>query len=129
MPKIHAFSAVVENMARSLDFYRLLGFDIKPSEDMRGYVMIDLEGDLHFAWNTEDVERSFNPGWEPSAGPGRIGVSLRCASPAIVDSTFRTIMDAGHTAVLEPFDAPWGARHCRVLDPDGNAIDLFAPLP
>ncbi|MCZ6462364.1 MAG: glyoxalase, partial [Actinobacteria bacterium] len=25
-------------------------------------------------------------------------------------------------------DAFWGQRYATVLDPDGNAIDLFAPL-
>jgi hypothetical protein len=36
---------------------------------------------------------------------------------------------AGFEGDLEPFDAPWDSRHCRILDPDGNAIDLFAPPP
>lgn len=27
-----------------------------------------------------------------------------------------------------PFDAPWGQRYATVLDPDGNGVDLFAPL-
>jgi hypothetical protein len=41
----------------------------------------------------------------------------------------RRIVGAGFEGDLEPFDAPWDSRHCRILDPDGNAIDLFAPLP
>ncbi|MFL6036949.1 MAG: glyoxalase, partial [Gaiellaceae bacterium] len=28
----------------------------------------------------------------------------------------------------EPFDAFWGQRYATVVDPDGNAVDLFAPL-
>ena len=32
-------------------------------------------------------------------------------------------------AKLEPFDAFWGQRYATVLDPDGNAVDLFAPSP
>jgi catechol 2,3-dioxygenase-like lactoylglutathione lyase family enzyme len=133
MPTIDAIASVVEDMARTLDFYRLLGFDIPTSADTNGYVSIDLDGELHFAWNTEAAERSINPDWErpsvPSSAPGRMGITLRCADPAAVDALFRTVVEAGHTAVLEPFDAPWRARHCRVLDPDGNAVDLFAPLP
>jgi uncharacterized glyoxalase superfamily protein PhnB len=27
-----------------------------------------------------------------------------------------------------PFDAFWGQRYATVLDPDGNTVDLFAPL-
>lgn len=28
-----------------------------------------------------------------------------------------------------PSDAFWGQRYATVHDPDGNPIDLFAPLP
>lgn len=129
MPTIDGIAAVVEDMARTLDFYRLLGFDIPSAADTSGYVSIDLGDTMHLTWNTEAVERSINPGWERPTAPGRMGITLRCARPAEVDAVFHTIVAAGHTGVLEPFDAPWGARHCRVLDPDGNAVDLFAPLP
>jgi uncharacterized glyoxalase superfamily protein PhnB len=38
------------------------------------------------------------------------------------------VVSAGHTSSRAPFDAFWGQRYATVLDPDGNAIDLFAPL-
>jgi len=129
MATIDAIASVVEDMARTLDFYRLLGFDIPTSANTNGYVSIDLEGELHLAWNTAAVERTINPDRERPTAPGSMGLTLRCADPASVDVLFRAVVEAGHTAVLEPFDAPWGARHCRVLDPDGNAVDLFAPFP
>ncbi len=37
-------------------------------------------------------------------------------------------MGAGYKSELTPFDAPWGQRYAVVLDPDGNGVDLFAPL-
>ena len=37
-------------------------------------------------------------------------------------------MAAGHRGHLEPFDAFWGQRYATVLDPDGNGVDLYAPL-
>jgi catechol 2,3-dioxygenase-like lactoylglutathione lyase family enzyme len=129
MPTIDAISSVVENMARTLDFYRLLGFDIPTAADTNSYVSIDLDGELHLAWNTAAVERTIKPDWVRPTVPGNMGITLRCVDPAAVDALFRTVTAAGHTAVLEPFDTPWGARHCRVLDPDRNAVDLFAPLP
>jgi catechol 2,3-dioxygenase-like lactoylglutathione lyase family enzyme len=129
MPTVDAIATVVEDMARTLDFYRLLGFDIPPSEDTSGYVTIDLGDRTRFSWSTEAVERCINPGWERPSVPGRMGITLRCSRPQAVDATFHAVIAAGHTAVVEPFDAPWGARHCRFLDPDGNTVDLFAPLP
>ena len=32
-------------------------------------------------------------------------------------------------AISPPFDAFWGQRYATVHDPDGNPVDLFAPLP
>ncbi len=28
----------------------------------------------------------------------------------------------------EPWDAFWGQRYAQAKDPDGNVVDLFAPL-
>jgi len=116
-------------MGRTLQFYRLLGFDIPTTADAEGYVTIELGNGLRFEWTTEAVEHSFNPDRKNPTIRGRTGISLRCASTAEVDDNFHTLVNAGHAAELEPFDAPWGSRHCRVLDPDGNPVDMFAPLP
>ncbi|MCJ7779651.1 MAG: VOC family protein [Acidimicrobiia bacterium] len=129
MPCIDSVAIVVEDMARTLGFYRLLGFDIPGAADNERYVTIDLEGGMRFEWNIEEVERSFNPGWQSPPIAGRMGITLRCENAAEVDTVYGRIVGAGFEDGLEPFDAPWGSRHCRILDPDGNAIDLFAPLP
>ncbi|MEA2009128.1 MAG: VOC family protein [Actinomycetota bacterium] len=129
MPNFDAIATVVEDMGRTLGFYRLLGLQIPEEADDEGYVMIDLGTGVRFAWNTEIVERSFNPAWQAPPIAGRMGVTFRCESAAEVDAIYLAVVRTGHEGPLEPFDSPWGSRHCRVLDPDGNAIDLFAPLP
>lgn len=129
MPRIDSIATVVEDMARTLGFYRLLGFDIPAAADNERYVTIDVEGGMRFEWNIEEVERSFNPGWQAPPIAGRMGITFRCENAAEVDAIYGRIMAAGYEGDLKPFDAPWGSRHCRVLDPDGNAIDVFAPLP
>ena len=35
----------------------------------------------------------------------------------------------GYESHKAPWDAFWGQRYAIILDPDGNAIDLFAALP
>ena len=129
MPRMDAIATVVGDMRRTLGFYRLVGLEIPSEADNEEYVAVDLGGGLRFAWNSEEVERSFNPGWQAPSIAGRMGVSLRCGSVAEVDAVYAKIVEAGHEGGVSPFDAPWGSRHCRVLDPDGNAIDIFAPLP
>ena len=129
MPDMDAIALVVANMRMALGFYRLLGFDIPPNADNQEYVSIDLGEGRCFVLNTEKVERSFNPEWSLLALGRRMVITLRCASAAEVDAVCQSITDAGFEVGLAPFDAPWGSRHCRVFDPDGNTIDLFAPMP
>ena len=45
-----------------------------------------------------------------------------------MDALHAELVAAGHESELAPFDAFWGQRYAVVLDPDGNGVDLFAPL-
>ncbi len=79
--------------------------------------------------DTEDVLRSFQPGWTvPPVGGGRVGLAVRVPVPADVDALHARLVDAGHRSELAPFDAPWGQRYATVLDPDGTGVDLYAAL-
>ena len=78
--------------------------------------------------DTEEVIRSFHPEFEPPTGGGRTSLALRCDSPAEVDALFAEMADAGSRVELKPWDAVWGQRYAVLLDPDGNGVDLFAPL-
>ena len=119
---------VVADMARSLAFYRRLGLDLPPAADSEPHVEASLPGGLRLAWDTTETIRSFDPGWTaPSGGPG-ISLAFACDGPAGVDATFADLVGAGHRGHLQPWDAFWGMRYAVVLDPDGNHVDLFAPL-
>ena len=128
MPDLDAITTVVGDMHRTLEFYRLLGFEIPLCVVAEGYTTIRLRGDLRFVWNADVLERRCNPSWQPGL-VGRMGISVRCATPREVDTLYRMILLGGYRGTVAPFDTPWGARQCRVLDPDGNAVDVFAPLP
>ena len=51
------------------------------------------------------------------------------ASPQAVDETADRVRAAGHTVAAGPYDAPWGHRYARLVDPDGYGIVVFCPLP
>lgn len=118
----------VRDMPASLAFYRALGLDIPAGTDQEGHVEIPLPGGLRLAWDTYETMRSFHPGWQPPAGSHSIGLAFLCESPAEVDALFEHLTGLGHPAHLAPFDAFWGQRYASVTDPDGNVVDLFAPL-
>lgn len=45
-----------------------------------------------------------------------------------MDAVYEGLLAAGYDGELKPWDAFWGQRYAVVLDPDGNGVDLFAPL-
>jgi catechol 2,3-dioxygenase-like lactoylglutathione lyase family enzyme len=118
----------VADMTASLAFYRRLGLDIDPKADLEPHVEVALPGGLRIAFDTHETIRSFDPDFTPPQG-GSISLAFRCADPAEVDSTYADLVGAGHEGHLPPWDAFWGQRYAVVLDPDGNGVDLFAPLP
>ena len=119
---------VVEDMGRSLAFYRDLGLDIPEDGDGQPHVETTLRGGLRLAWDTRETIQSFNPDWEPASGGPLIGLAFLVDSPADVDALFERLVSLGHHGHKEPFDAPWGQRYALVHDPDGNSVDLFAAL-
>jgi len=128
-PRLDLFGIVVADMTRSLAFYRHLGLDIPAAADQEPHVEVSLPGGLRLAWDTADTIRSFDPSWQPPVGGGhRIAPAFACESAAEVDALYAELTAHGHTGHLEPFDAFWGQRYATLHDPDGNAVDLFAPL-
>jgi len=127
-PRIDAVEVVVADMAAALDFYRRLGLAIPEAADTEAHVALDLPGGLHLLFDTQDTIRSFDPAWTPPTGGHGLALAFDCGDPATVDATHDDLVAAGHRSHLPPWDAFWGQRYATVLDPDGNAVDLFAAL-
>ncbi|MER5860653.1 MULTISPECIES: VOC family protein [unclassified Streptomyces] len=128
-PRFAVIGVVASDLAASLAFYRRLGLVFPDGAEDQPHVEAELPGGLVLALDTEDTVRSFHPGWRPPAGGGRVGLAFRCGSPAEVDALYEDLVSAGHHGELKPWDAFWGQRYATVHDPDGNGVDLFAPLP
>jgi catechol 2,3-dioxygenase-like lactoylglutathione lyase family enzyme len=120
---------VVEDMARSLAFYRRLGLDIPADADGQPHVEVGLAGGLKLAFDTRETIRSFDPSWAPPAGSPRMSLAFGCDSPAEVDKVYGDLVAAGYDGHKEPWDAVWGMRYAVLHDPDGNGVDLFCPTP
>lgn len=118
----------VADMARSLDFYRRLGLDLPPEADTAPHAEVTLPGGMRVAWDTVDSIREFG-GWTPPSGSARMSLAFQCADPAEVNRCWAELTRAGFHGELPPWDAPWGQRYAVLHDPDGNGVDLYAPLP
>lgn len=126
-PQLDCVAVITADMAASLAFYRRLGLDVPPEADDQPHVEAVLPGGLRFLWDTVETVLSFDPQWTKPVGGNSIGLAFRCADPAEVDRTYRELTTAGYRGHKEPWDAFWGQRYATIEDPDGNAVDLFAP--
>ena len=127
MATFDALGLVVRDMAETLAFYRLIGLEVRPDIEAEGHVEIDVADGFRIMFDTIETVESFST-YEPPAGGRSVGLAFRCASPTDVDSTFALVTAAGYAAKEPPFDAFWGQRYATVVDPDGNPVDLYAPL-
>ncbi|MFJ8544795.1 VOC family protein [Streptomyces sp. NPDC093586] len=126
--RFDAIGLVVSDMAASVTFYRRLGFAFPEGAEKQPHAEAGLPGGIRLLLDTEETVRSFHPGWRPPAGGGRASLALRCETPEEVDALYEELTGAGHHGELRPWDAFWGQRYAVVNDPDGNGVDLFAPL-
>ena len=129
IPQLDLVGIVVDDMARSLAFYRHLGLDVPADADTQPHVEVTTPSGTRLAWDTIETVRSFLPDFQPSPGSPRVGLAFRLDTPAEVDATYGKLVAAGYDGHKSPWDAFWGQRYALVHDPDGNSVDLFAPLP
>ncbi len=126
-PMIDAIGIVASDLAASIAFYRRLGLafpDGGPGEHAEA--PIGTTG-VRVILDSEEMMRSLDPGFEGNPR-GRVGLAVRCGSPAEVDALYGDLAADGFGRT-EPYDAPWGQRYAHVADPDGQGVDLYAPLP
>jgi catechol 2,3-dioxygenase-like lactoylglutathione lyase family enzyme len=126
--RMDAVGIVASDMAKALAFYRALGLQIPADADGQPHAEVTLPGGLRLLFDTEETVRSFHPDWRPVPGAGRIGLAFALPDAAAVDAAYAELTAAGHHGEMAPFDAFWGQRYAVVNDPDGNGVDLFAPL-
>ncbi len=118
---------VVRDMAAALRFYRLLGLAIPEGQDGEGHVEVITPNGYRIAWDTEEMVKSIDPQWVEPVGQ-RTTIAFKCDRPSEVDELYELLADAGYRGHKPPWDAFWGQRYAIVSDPDGNHLDLFAPL-
>lgn len=117
----------VADMAESLRFYRLLGMHIPEGVEDEQHVEVTLPNGMRFAWDTVALMRQIHANWESPSGH-RITLAFKCDDPAGVDALHHHLTGSGYQSLTAPWDAFWGQRYAVILDPDGNHVDLFAPL-
>jgi len=125
MAKPDLVGLVVQDMAKALKFYRLLGLDIPSEMDTKDHVEFRTEAGFRLAWDTVDLVKRFHTDWKPATGH-RMGLAFLCEDSEEVDRLYQRVIAAGYNSIKPPWAAFWGQRYAVVEDADGNLVDLFA---
>ena len=116
LPTIECISAVTmftADMARSLAFYRALGFAVTQGGEHACFTSLRAgAGYLNLAL-----------GRAPAQPWGRVILHV-----ADVDTMYRTARAAGLQPEMAPANADWGERYFHLRDPDGNELSFARPL-
>ncbi len=121
-----AVGIAVADMDAAVAFYERLGLEKTQGDEH--HTELALPGGTWLMLDSHATIQAFDPSHDPAAGGGRTSLAFACDSPAEVDGAYADLVGAGYEGKHEPWDAFWGQRYATVLDPDGNAVDLFAPL-
>lgn len=127
MAKPDMVGMVVADMGRALDFYRVLGLDIPAGVEGAPHVEVHSNG-YRIAWDSLAMMQGIYPDWQVPTQGQRMSLAFKCDSAAEVDQLYQQVLAKGYNGYKEPWDAFWGQRYAVVIDPDGNLVDLFAPL-
>ncbi|KQL48478.1 glyoxalase [Brevibacillus choshinensis] len=122
--KLDMVGIVVQDMKKSLDFYRVLGLEIPERANTEMHVEVAQDG-LRLAFDTVEVAKGVYGSWDEPTGH-RIELAFLCDSADALNALYEKLMHHCYVGHREPWDAFWGQRYAIVTDPDGNLISLFA---
>ena len=123
---LDAIGIVSKSIKDSVKFYEVLGVNLEETggpDHLEGTT----PSGVRIMLDSADLAKKINPDWKEPTGSGII-LCFKQDSPKHVDELFDMITKAGFKSVKAPWDAFWGQRYSSVQDPDGNQIDIFAPL-
>ena len=123
-PRFTMVVLLVEDLPRSLAFYRRLGMPIPPEADGRRDVQLDIGDGRHFVWTTTFVKHL--PDYERPAGGSRAMLEFFVDDHASVDALYDELIEAGHPGRRAPFTTDFDAYMALVDDPDGNTVLITA---
>ncbi|HWL49013.1 MAG TPA: VOC family protein, partial [Acidimicrobiia bacterium] len=85
MPQLDAIGVIVSDMARAIDFYRMLGLEFEGDEV---HAEAPGPGGLRVMLDSEASMMSFSDWQPPSGGGPRTALAFLCDTPADVDRLF-----------------------------------------
>lgn len=112
---ISAVTLAVREMARSVSFYRRLGFALRYGGADASFTS--------FRAGSGFLNLELSTSGDRPARWGRVIFHVRD-----VDSLYEVVLALGLAPSFPPRDAPWGERYFHLSDPDGHELSFARPL-
>ena len=118
---------MVEDMSRSLQFYRRLGLDIPGESDAERFVMLRMESGVTIFWDTV-FANTYDPTREKPAGGYRVMLEFFLEDTDAVDARYEEMTGFGYHGRRAPVQTN-GPYAAMIDDPDGNVILITNDTP
>ena len=115
---------LIEDLPRSLAFYRRLGVEFPADADQRTDVQVPL-GDSHQLVLTTTFAGN-DPDRRAPSGGSRVMLEFFVDGRDAVDAAWAELTDAGYHGRRSPWLTSFGAYMCLVDDPDGTTVLVTA---
>ncbi len=123
--RLSMIGLLVEDMERSLGFYRALGLTIPEGAEEQEHVEVEVGGGLVLFWDAAFVG-TYDPDREEPKGGYRIVPEFFVGRREAVDAVYAELVAAGYRGHGPPFETHFGAYMAMVDDPDDNTVLLTA---
>lgn len=120
-----AIGIACKDIKQTIKFYQALGLRFEASGE--SHFEASTPSGLRLMLDSYELLQSINPEWKEPVSPG-ITLCFLQENPGAVDQLVDELKISGHKIIKDPWDAFWGQRYASVQDPNGNQVDIFAPL-
>lgn len=126
--ELYMVGVIVEDMAKSVEFYRRLGVDVPEGSEDKHFVSMKM-GHLTFFLSDKPVTARWDPARTDAphpAGAYKILLEFYLKSKEAVDAKYAEMTAYGYTSHSAPNTTPFENYFAFINDPDGNTILLSA---
>ena len=123
-PRFTMVVLLIEDLARSVAFYRRLGVVFPEDVDRRRDVVVDLGGGHNLVLTSTFVKH--DPDRRPPSGGARTMLEFFVDGDEAVNAKYEELTAAGYIGRRAPFRTDFDAWMALVDDPDGNTVLVTA---
>ncbi len=125
---LQTIGIIAADMGKTLHFYRTLGLPIPEGLDAEFNVDYETPSGIVLGFLAEAAAKQADPNFKTPIIGQSMNLQFLVDTPAEVDTIYKRLLDAGYKSYAEPWDAFWGQRFGRVIDPDGRVVNIYAHL-